>query len=637
MAKLNFPNPNTTTTYTEAGITWTWNATLGVWSSDDNDGFTETDGDTRYLRKDATAGVQTVQTTSRTTFNGPLTTGHVTLPGGGGNNAAVQRKEVESMIQSLAPDVPGVGDITSVSAGAGLVGGGSMGAVSLSVGSGGGIVVEDDLVKVGAGTGITVNANEVALTNPIPDDVKYTTVGGIDRPINFKLDEYISVTDFGSINGTNDCSDFIKAAFQYAANLGANVHVPAGTYYIDKSITVNVAKGLGVECDDGVVFKVTSNYSDTVQVFNFNGGNAPDTKFSWNGGTIDGTDQGTSLGGAPDLMGVQGTNIHDVNISNCYFLNNRNTGAKGDSGLMLAGGDNYYISGCTFSGAPDASIYISGTSKDAEQGRNCIISNNHFLYSNVGVISKRRFQAHVVSNNQFYQNTYGVVLGGEVTDTSARLLPGQRCVVANNYFFETYNVAIELRDSPYSSISGNSIFRFGKDLKSGAIRVRGSSFTSVTGNSISNDNNANWVTTDKPVGIRLEGWNYPDPDKLAYQAITDHCSVVGNVIRGVSIGVEEQGNDKAKYNNIESNNILADTDFVISFPGTYSNIVDHETGNVDFNWGNGPAAMSIQRATNDRPNQVVFNYDIVDKNGNDITTLVSNLQARIATLESNGT
>ena len=36
MAELNFPtgNPPSPTTYTEAGITWTWNNTLGVWSTD---------------------------------------------------------------------------------------------------------------------------------------------------------------------------------------------------------------------------------------------------------------------------------------------------------------------------------------------------------------------------------------------------------------------------------------------------------------------------------------------------------------------------------------------------------------------------------------------------------------------------
>ena len=34
MAQLNFPDPQVTTTYTEAGITWTWNNTLGVWSTE---------------------------------------------------------------------------------------------------------------------------------------------------------------------------------------------------------------------------------------------------------------------------------------------------------------------------------------------------------------------------------------------------------------------------------------------------------------------------------------------------------------------------------------------------------------------------------------------------------------------------
>ena len=38
MATLNFPNPGSTETYTEAGITWTWNSTLGAWSSEAADG-----------------------------------------------------------------------------------------------------------------------------------------------------------------------------------------------------------------------------------------------------------------------------------------------------------------------------------------------------------------------------------------------------------------------------------------------------------------------------------------------------------------------------------------------------------------------------------------------------------------------
>ena len=58
MATLNFPNPAVTQTYEAAGITWTWNATLGVWSAEAGTGFDETVADERYLRVDAAAGDQ---------------------------------------------------------------------------------------------------------------------------------------------------------------------------------------------------------------------------------------------------------------------------------------------------------------------------------------------------------------------------------------------------------------------------------------------------------------------------------------------------------------------------------------------------------------------------------------------------
>ena len=62
MAQLNFPDPAVTQTYTEAGITWTWNATLGVWSAEPGSGggdFTQAEADGRYLRVDADSPNQT--------------------------------------------------------------------------------------------------------------------------------------------------------------------------------------------------------------------------------------------------------------------------------------------------------------------------------------------------------------------------------------------------------------------------------------------------------------------------------------------------------------------------------------------------------------------------------------------------
>ena len=73
MAQLNFPDPNDAQTYTNAGITWTWNATLGVWSTDGQDGFTQADADTLYLSKvnDDTAAGQ-ITFTERSVHNGGI-------------------------------------------------------------------------------------------------------------------------------------------------------------------------------------------------------------------------------------------------------------------------------------------------------------------------------------------------------------------------------------------------------------------------------------------------------------------------------------------------------------------------------------------------------------------------------------
>ena len=76
MAQLNFPDPNTTQTYTEAGITWTWNATLGVWSAEPgsaDDALTEIQADSLYLSKkndDTAAGEITFE--KKTTHVGGL-------------------------------------------------------------------------------------------------------------------------------------------------------------------------------------------------------------------------------------------------------------------------------------------------------------------------------------------------------------------------------------------------------------------------------------------------------------------------------------------------------------------------------------------------------------------------------------
>ena len=64
--------------YTAAGITWTWNATLGVWSADPGNGFDEAVADGRYLSKltnDRAAGAITFEKV--TNHEGGVSTGTV--------------------------------------------------------------------------------------------------------------------------------------------------------------------------------------------------------------------------------------------------------------------------------------------------------------------------------------------------------------------------------------------------------------------------------------------------------------------------------------------------------------------------------------------------------------------------------
>jgi len=87
--------------------------------------------DNQYLKLDASNDPITGNLQVNNGIN--VAGGQVNLPGGGGPTQAVTRGEVETMIQGLDPSVPGVGDITSVTAGDGLNGGGSLGDVTLSV------------------------------------------------------------------------------------------------------------------------------------------------------------------------------------------------------------------------------------------------------------------------------------------------------------------------------------------------------------------------------------------------------------------------------------------------------------------------------------------------------------------------
>ena len=60
-----------------------------------------------------------------------------------------------------------------------------------------------------------------------------TPTGAINRPINEKLQEYISVKDFGAVgDGVIDDTQAIQNAVNYVGSVGGTVYFPTGTYLI---------------------------------------------------------------------------------------------------------------------------------------------------------------------------------------------------------------------------------------------------------------------------------------------------------------------------------------------------------------------------------------------------------------------
>lgn len=72
-----------------------------------------------------------------------------------------------------------------------------------------------------------------------------TPTGAINRPINEKLNEWVSVKDFGAVgNGTTDDTAAVQAALNYMLNTdysGGTLYIPKGTYKLTSSLTVNLS------------------------------------------------------------------------------------------------------------------------------------------------------------------------------------------------------------------------------------------------------------------------------------------------------------------------------------------------------------------------------------------------------------
>tara|TARA_X000001382_G_scaffold58660_1_gene40284 strand:- start:3414 stop:6350 length:2937 start_codon:yes stop_codon:yes gene_type:complete len=284
-------------------------------------------------------------------------------------------------------------------------------------------------------------------------------VGAVTTTVKAKLDETVSVKDFGA---TGDGVTDDRAAIQQAINTGKNVFVPAGTYILGSQVDVIndvVVKGEGegsiFKCKDSTLMNMfvstTANVKCYFEHVKFDGNysnQAADTAnrtFRWH--DIDGAIGGARAnprvlsfkdcyfcnGGITDILFESDGDVANSSdiliVKDCYFyggsLSNRlaSAGAYGSRYIYCRGGINSFIEGCTFdtglTSAPAegrAGILHdgNGNTNPATQYNQDFICNNDFyhvgkstLSGTLGVIDYYAASHDTLIANNRINNPYG--------------------------------------------------------------------------------------------------------------------------------------------------------------------------------------------------------------------------------------
>jgi len=256
----------------------------------------------------------------------------------------------------------------------------------------------------------------------------------INRPINLKLAESISVKDFGATgDGTTDDTAAVKAAVNAAA--GNSLFFPAGTYIISSGITLPSNTYIyGVE--NSSILKIAGGISYSAQNYSI---------FEILAGTgyitIENLIFDGNLSNIPNISSVQNPMhvIFEANenivFNNCRFQN--------IAGICLNFSTNHtglYVTNCNFincGGATDNSsgyrhqaIAFSNSTTSGIRSTNVQITGNYFSNQGLDCISIKDIDDCVVSNN-IAENSYSLLYNNPYPAYTTNL------VVSNNSIYNT--------------------------------------------------------------------------------------------------------------------------------------------------------------------------------------------------------
>jgi len=175
-----------------------------------------------------------------------------------------------------------------------------------------------------------------------------TPAGAINRPINLKLAETVSVTDFGAIgDGTTDNTTAFQNAIAACGTSGAALFVPAGQYYLTNSLTtpdaVSTGNGFimyGEGLNSQLIFNTTNdcvkvtttgtafqNYNVQIKDLAFTNKTSTPRSFIWNNKPVDSYISGCFFSNATVSVGcIINDNAYGLTIEKCIFFRITGTG-----------------------------------------------------------------------------------------------------------------------------------------------------------------------------------------------------------------------------------------------------------------------------------------------------------------------
>jgi parallel beta-helix repeat protein len=355
-----------------------------------------------------------------------------------------------------------------------------------------------------------------------------TPTGAINRPINEKIQETISVEDFGAVgDGVTDDGPAIQNAVNYANSVRGQINFAGKTYLIKTAIELKsnitlVGQGNTIIFIDKTC-TLGPSYGGTGRVIYTNNGQENISLYNI-------TFEGTKVA-LTQITSIAVRDVTNFRVENCKFIN------FGDAtyytqGLVVFGGENITILNSLFDNCSgDGGAIAEGTVNFEFRGNTCsnnsdwgwaftnncsegTVANNLFLNNTSTGTGADECVNMVFDNNISNGNDHGIRIARFGTTTTAQQFFTLTANVCNS---NTFGISIESLDiTGFYTCVGNTITY---TVEQG-IRIVDSGAGTVVGNQISDSGGE---------GILFE----------SYTADTGQSAVVGNYISVCTYGIRQ--------------------------------------------------------------------------------------------------